>query len=75
MSDASVRTEVRTPDGWIGFQDYFVRLRQEPEVLELRFAGVDEAAATPEALAALGAAEVIVIGPSNPFVSIRPILA
>jgi LPPG:FO 2-phospho-L-lactate transferase len=75
MADEPVRTEVLTSDGWLAFQDYFVRLRQEPEVLDLRFVGADEASATPEVLAALAEAELIVIGPSNPFVSIRPILS
>lgn len=75
MADQPVRTEVRTPDGWIAFQDYFVRLHQEPDVLDLRFRGAEVAQASPEVLAALREAQVIVIGPSNPFVSIRPILA
>jgi LPPG:FO 2-phospho-L-lactate transferase len=74
MADEPVRAEVLTDDGWLEFQDYFVRRRQEPEVRDLRFAGIDSARATPEVLAVLEAAEVIVIGPSNPFVSIRPIL-
>src|SRR4051812_8569544 len=48
MSDAAVRTEVRTDDGWLPFQDYFVRLHQEPEVRDLRFEGIEEAQSTPE---------------------------
>ena len=75
MSDQPVRTEVLTDDGWLPFQDYFVRLHQQPEVRDLRFAGVDEAHSTPEVDAALEAAEAIVIAPSNPFVSVRPILS
>ena len=75
MSDQPVRTEVLTDDGWLPFQDYFVRLHQEPEVRDLRFVGMDEARSTPEVDAALEAAEAIVIAPSNPFVSVRPILA
>lgn len=75
MTDAPVRTEVLTDDGWLDFQDYFVRLHQEPDVREIRFAGIDEAIATPEVEAALEACETIVIAPSNPFVSVRPILA
>ena len=75
MSDSPIRTQVRTAEGWLDFQDYFVRRRQEPEVLDVRFRGVEDATATPEVVAALEAAEAIVIGPSNPFVSIRPILA
>jgi LPPG:FO 2-phospho-L-lactate transferase len=73
MADAPVRTQVRTDDGWLDFQEYFVQLRQRPEVREVRFAGDLET--TAEVAAALDAAEVIVIGPSNPIVSIGPILA
>lgn len=75
MADEPVRTEVLTDDGWLEFQDYFVRRHQEPEVRDLRFLGVEDARATPEVLAAFESAEAIVIGPSNPFVSIQPILA
>lgn len=75
MTDAPVRTRVRTPAGWLNFQDYFVRLRQEPEVLEIAFTGIEGARPTPEVEAALAAAEAIVLCPSNPFVSIGPILA
>jgi LPPG:FO 2-phospho-L-lactate transferase len=75
MSDAAVRTKVLTDEGWLEFQDYFVRRHQEPEVRDLRFEGVEDATATPEVLDAFASAEAIVIGPSNPFVSVRPILA
>jgi len=75
MTDATVRTRVRTDAGWLDFQDYFVRLHQEPEVREVRFEGVDAATVTPEVREALRAAEVIVVAPSNPIVSIGPILA
>jgi LPPG:FO 2-phospho-L-lactate transferase len=75
MSDQVVRTEVLTDGGWLPFQDYFVRLHQEPEVRDLRFQGIDEARSTREVDAALESAEAIVIAPSNPFVSVRPILS
>jgi LPPG:FO 2-phospho-L-lactate transferase len=75
MTDAPVRTEVLTDDGWLEFQDWFVRRHQEPAVREIAFRGIEAAAATPEIETALEAAEAIVIAPSNPFVSIRPILA
>ncbi len=75
MTDSAVRTEVMTDDGWLEFQDYFVHRRQEPEVRAIRFRGIEEASATPEVEAALEAAQAIVIAPSNPFVSIGPILA
>ena len=75
MSDQPVRTEVLTDEGWLEFQDYFVRRHQEPEVRDIRFAGIEDATSTPEVDAALEAAEAIVIAPSNPFVSVRPILS
>lgn len=75
MTDAPVRTQVETEEGWLEFQDYFVRRHQEPEVRDLRFVGIEEAVATPEVEAALESAEAVVIAPSNPFVSVRPILA
>jgi len=73
MADEPVRTQVRTDDGWLDFQEYFVHLRQGPEVREVRFNG--DLTPTPAVVGALEAAEVIVIGPSNPIVSIGPILA
>jgi LPPG:FO 2-phospho-L-lactate transferase len=75
MTDEPVRTQVRTDDDWLDFQDYFVRLRQAPEVREVRFAGIESARPTEEVGAAVEAAEVIVIAPSNPIVSVGPILA
>lgn len=75
MTDAPVRTQVRIDEGWIDFQEYFVHRRQVPDVLEVRFQGIDAARPTAEVKAALTAADVIVIGPSNPIVSIGPILA
>lgn len=75
MADEPVRTEVRTDDGWLEFQEYFVHRRQEPTVHELRFAGVEAARPTPEAHSALEAASLVVVCPSNPLVSIAPILA
>jgi LPPG:FO 2-phospho-L-lactate transferase len=75
MTDEPVRTHVRTDAGWLDFQDYFVRLRQAPDVREVRFDGVEAARPTPEVAAAVDAATAIVIAPSNPIVSIAPILA
>jgi LPPG:FO 2-phospho-L-lactate transferase len=75
MSDDTVRTEVRTGDGWLEFQEYFVHRRQEPTVHEVRFRGIDDARPTPEVEAAIAAARAVVIAPSNPIVSIGPILA
>ena len=73
MADGPVRTRVRTDEGWLDFQEYFVRRRQGPEVREVAFEGDLEP--TAEVVAAVEAADVIVIGPSNPIVSIGPILA
>jgi LPPG:FO 2-phospho-L-lactate transferase len=75
MTDDEVRTEVRTDDGWLEFQEYFVHRHQQPEVHEVRFVGADRATATPGVIAALATAELIVIAPSNPIVSVGPILA
>jgi LPPG:FO 2-phospho-L-lactate transferase len=75
MADDSVRTEVRTDDGWLEFQEYFVHRHQAPAVHEVRFRGIETARATPEVIDALTGARAIVIAPSNPIVSIGPILA
>ena len=75
MTDEPVRTEVRTDDGWLDFQEYFVHRRQEPEVHEVRFGGIEMAEVTPEVVEALATADVIAIAPSNPIVSVAPILA
>jgi len=75
MTDDPVRTQVLTDEGWLDFQEYFVHQRQGPEVREVRFDGIEEAAPTSQVLEALDAAEVIILGPSNPIVSIGPILA
>lgn len=75
MTDDIVRTELRTEeDGWLEFQEYYVRLRSEPTVLETRFVGIEGSRPTPEVNVALAEADAIVLGPSNPFVSIGPIL-
>ncbi len=74
MSDQPVRTMVATVEGELAFQDYFVRRRCEPEVKGFRFDGVDSAEAAPGAVEALASADAVVICPSNPWVSIDPIL-
>ena len=75
MTDAPVRTQVRTDEGWLDFQEYFVHRHQAPEVREVRFAGIESARPSERVAAAFAAARVVVIGPSNPIVSIGPILA
>jgi LPPG:FO 2-phospho-L-lactate transferase len=73
-TDDWLRTRLETDAGVFDFQDYFVRLRQEPTVTGIRLEGIAEARPTDAVLAAIADAELIVIGPSNPFVSIGPIL-
>jgi LPPG:FO 2-phospho-L-lactate transferase len=75
MSDQPVRTRVRTPDGWRGLQEYLVLDGATPEVEAVELEGVGGSSPTPEVADHLGRAEAIVIGPSNPVISIGPILA
>jgi LPPG:FO 2-phospho-L-lactate transferase len=76
MSDEPVRTMLELPgEGEVGFQDYFVRLRHSVAVSAVRFAGAEGASPAPGVTEALTSAEVIVIAPSNPVVSIDPILS
>jgi LPPG:FO 2-phospho-L-lactate transferase len=76
MSDDPVRTKIGTDQGWLDFQDWFVRLRAEPLARAVKFAGVEQARPQPLLLEALRAQpRGIVICPSNPFISIEPILA
>jgi LPPG:FO 2-phospho-L-lactate transferase len=74
MSDEPVRTWVRAGDEWLAFQEFMIRARAEGPVQDTQLRGVDTALATPEALAAIAAADAIIIGPSNPIISIGPIL-
>jgi len=77
MSDGRLRTRVRTDNGWIDFQDYFVRQQCQPTVREIGFDGA--AACTPAPgvaeLLAQAQLEAIVICPSNPYLSVAPVLA
>jgi len=77
MSDDRVRTRLRTDEGWLDFQDYFVRRQCRPRVLEMRFEGAERARPDAGFLAALADPDLraIVICPSNPFISIEPILS
>jgi LPPG:FO 2-phospho-L-lactate transferase len=77
MSDDIVRTRLRTEEGWLDFQDYFVRRRCAPRVLGVTYDGVATAHAHADVLAALAdpSLRAVVICPSNPFLSIEPILA
>ena len=75
MSDQPVRTLVHTEDGDMPFQHYFVRCRCEPAVIDLTFVGAEQARPTHAALAALAEADLIVFCPSNPYLSIDPVLS
>ena len=77
MSDDPVRTRLDTSEGRLDFQDYFVRRRCEPVVARLAYAGAASARAHPDVLAALRDPRLraVVICPSNPFLSIEPMLA
>jgi LPPG:FO 2-phospho-L-lactate transferase len=75
MSDDPVRTRVRAHGGWRGLLEFLIRDRATGPVEGVDFAGVEAAMPTGEVLQAIAAARAIVIGPSNPVVSIGPILA
>ena len=77
MTDDRVRTQLRCEQGWLDFQDYFVRLRASPVVHEIAYFGGSQASANPDFLAAVAEDDLdaVVICPSNPFLSIDPILS
>jgi len=77
MTDDVVRTRLRTDEGWLAFQDYFVRRRCAPAVRDVRYEGAATARPHPEALAVLANRRLraVVICPSNPLLSIEPIVA
>lgn len=74
MTDDRVRTRFLTEQGELSFQEYFVRERLAPKLLGIEFAGIESARPTAAVLAALEEADLVVIGPSNPLISIAPIL-
>lgn len=75
MSNDPVRTLIAGPEGEIPFQEYMVRLRTEVDVRSIRFDGIERAAPAPGVTKAIGGADAVILAPSNPFVSIGPILA
>ena len=75
MSDGCARTRLRTTAGWLALQEYFVKLRQEPEVLEVDFTAAASCWPAPGVLAAIQEAAGVIVAPSNPILSIGPILA
>lgn len=75
VTDDPVRTRVTTDDGELGFQEYFVGRQHDVDVRAIRFAGIEDARPAAAALTALADASTVVIAPSNPLVSIAPVLA
>jgi LPPG:FO 2-phospho-L-lactate transferase len=75
MCDEPVRTRVRNAAGWHGFQEFMIRERAAGPVEDVAFDGIEAAQPTSGVLAAIASARAIVIGPSNPVISIGPILA
>lgn len=75
MSDEDVRTQIVCGDGrTLAFQEYFVKERHAPEVAEVRLAGIEEAKPAPGVLDSIQTADVVVLCPSNPVVSVAPIV-
>jgi len=75
MSDQPVRTRLLGPDGWLTFQEYFVREKTQVEVREVEYTGAAAAAPAPGLLEAILEADAVIVCPSNPVTSIGPILA
>ena len=75
MSDDRIRTRVCTPAGELEFQNYFVKRRARDTVLNVRFEGASQASPSRGVIEAIAAADAIILCPSNPFISIGPILA
>ncbi len=75
MSDQAVRTRLLGPDGWLDFQEYFVRDKAQVEVREVVYSGAAAATPAPGVLEAIQAARAVIVCPSNPITSIGPILA
>ena len=75
MSDDAVRTTIRTPEGRLGFQEYFVRDKCQVEVVGVDYEGAERARPAPGVLEAIGDAQLVVVCPSNPVTSVGPILA
>ncbi len=73
-TDDRVRTEVLTDAGWFDFQTYFVRRSHRDRVRSVRFVGLEQAAPAPGVLEAIADADAIVIAPSNPVLSVWPVL-
>jgi LPPG:FO 2-phospho-L-lactate transferase len=75
MCEQSAHTRIRTPDGWRGLQEFLIVEGSKPPIEGIEVKGLDRAVPTPEVQEALSSAEAIVIGPSNPVISIGPIIS
>ena len=75
MSDQPVRTRILGPDGWLTFQEYFVREKAQVEVRAVDYTGAAAAAPAPGVREAIAAADAVLVCPSNPITSVGPILA
>jgi LPPG:FO 2-phospho-L-lactate transferase len=75
MTDSFVPTQVHTDEGTMHLQEYFVRRKCEPHVTGFTFQGIEASKPAPGVIESLGDASAIVVCPSNPFISINPILA
>jgi LPPG:FO 2-phospho-L-lactate transferase len=75
MADAPVRTWVKARGAWSGFQEFMIRGRAEGPIEDVAFRGAESAAPAPEVLEALAGARAVILGPSNPVISIGPMLA
>jgi LPPG:FO 2-phospho-L-lactate transferase len=75
MSDDRVRTRVKTPGGWLDFQEFFVRDRCGPDVVDVRYEGAERSRVAPGVIEAIHTADVVILCPSNPVSSVGPILA
>jgi LPPG:FO 2-phospho-L-lactate transferase len=75
MTDDPAGTKLRTPEGMLSFQEYFVKLRQEPDVLEVDFSAARFGRPAPGVLECIQQANGVIVAPSNPLLSIGPILA
>ncbi len=73
-TDNNIQTKIKTELGWLNFQDYFVKDQCRAKILDIKVVGIEQAIATTASLAAIEQADLIVIAPSNPVVSISPII-
>ena len=75
MSDEPVRTRIETPDGWLDFQEYFVREKAQPAVRGVAYVGAERARPAPGVVESIRDADLVLVCPSNPVTSVGPILA